>query len=66
MVQGASDLSARLIAGAAPRYLGQPVLAINKTGAAGVTGSNFVVNSKSDGYTLLSARVGSQMGVPYL
>ena len=61
---GASDLSARLIAGAAPRYLGQPVLAINKTGAAGVTGSNFVVNSKSDGYTLLSARVGSQMGVP--
>ena len=61
---GASDLSARLIAGAAPRYLGQPVLAINKTGAAGVTGSNFVVNSKPDGYTLLSARVGSQMGVP--
>ena len=61
---GAADLSARMIAGAAPTYLGQPILAVNRTGAAGVTGSNFVVNSAADGYTLLSARVGSQMGVP--
>ncbi len=61
---GAADLSARLIAGSAPAYLGQPVLAVNKTGAAGVVGSNFVVNAPADGYTLLSARVGSQMGVP--
>ena len=61
---GAADLSARLIAGSAPSYLGQPILPINKAGAAGVTGSNFVLNSKPDGYTLLSARVGSQMGVP--
>lgn len=61
---GASDLSARMIAGAAPTYLGQPILAVNKTGAAGVVGSNFVLNSAADGYTLLSARVGSQMGVP--
>ncbi len=61
---GAADLSARLIAGSAPSYLGQPILAVNKAGAAGVTGSNFVLNAKPDGYTLLSARVGSQMGVP--
>ena len=61
---GASDLSARMIAGAAPAHLGQPVLAVNKTGAAGVVGSNFVLNAKKDGYTMLSARVGSQMGVP--
>ncbi len=61
---GAADLSARLVAGTAPNYLGQPILAVNRTGAAGVVGSNFVVNSKPDGYTLLSARVGSQMGVP--
>ena len=53
-----------MIAGAAPAYLGQPVLAVNKTGAAGVVGSNFVLNAKKDGYTMLSARVGSQMGVP--
>jgi len=61
---GAADLSARMIAGSAPTYLGQPILTVNKTGAAGVVGSNFVVNSAADGYTLLSARVGSQMGVP--
>ena len=61
---GAADLSARLVAGSAPAYLNQPVLAVNKTGAAGVVGSNFVKNAKADGYTLLSARVGSQMGVP--
>lgn len=36
---GASDLSARMLAGAAPTYLGQPILAVNKTGAAGVVGS---------------------------
>jgi len=61
---GAADLSARLIAGNAPSTLGQSILPINKAGAAGVTGSNFVINAKTDGYTLLSARVGSQMGVP--
>ena len=61
---GAADLSARLIAGTAPTYLGQPILAVNKTGAAGIIGSTFVARSKPDGYTLLSARVGSQMGVP--
>ena len=61
---GASDLSARLVAGSAPAFLGQPMLVVNKTGAAGVVGSNFVRNSKPDGYTLLSARVGCQMGVP--
>ncbi len=61
---GAADLSARLVAGNAPGFLGQPILPVNKTGAAGVTGSTFVLNSKPDGYTMLSARVGSQMGVP--
>jgi len=61
---GAADLSARLVAGNAPSTLGQSILPVNKAGAAGVTGSAFVINSKKDGYTLLSARVGSQMGVP--
>lgn len=61
---GASDLHARIVAGAAPAYLKQAVLVINKTGAAGVVGSTFVVKGKKDGYTLLSARVGSQAGVP--
>ena len=61
---GASDLHARIVAGTAPNYVGQAVLVINKTGAAGVVGSNFVARSRKDGYTLLSARVGSQAGAP--
>ena len=61
---GASDLHARVVAGTATAYLKQAVLAVNKTGGAGVVGSNFVVRAKKDGYTLLSARVGSQAGVP--
>lgn len=61
---GASDLHARIVAGAAPAYLKQAVLVINKTGAAGVVGSTFVSKGRKDGYTLLSARVGCQAGVP--
>jgi tripartite-type tricarboxylate transporter receptor subunit TctC len=61
---GAADLHARVVSGTAPAYLGQSVLAVNKTGAGGVVGSHFVTQSKKDGYTLLSARVGSQAGVP--
>ena len=59
---GAADIAARQIS--ANIDIGQPVLVVNKTGAAGVTGSFFVVRSKKDGYTLLLARVGSQAGVP--
>ena len=61
---GLADVSARILAGTLPGYIGQPILAVNKAGAAGVIASTFVKNSKPDGYTLLLARVGSQMGVP--
>lgn len=61
---GASDLFARLLAASAPKYLGQPVVAVNKTGAAGVVGSTFVAKSAPDGYTMLSGRVGPQMSAP--
>ena len=61
---GAADLAARTIAGTAPSYLGNAVLVVNRTGAAGVTGSTTVVKGRPDGYTLLLARVGSQAAVP--
>lgn len=61
---GAADVSARLLVGPAGEKLGQPVVAVNKAGAGGVIGSSAVVQAPADGYTLLSARVGSQMGVP--
>ncbi len=63
---GAADVHARIVSATAPAYLGQPIFVINKTGAAGVIGSSFVVQAKKDGYTLLSARVGSQASVPAL
>lgn len=61
---GAADLAARTVSATAPGYLGNGVLVVNRTGAAGVTGSAFVANSKPDGYTLLLSRVGSQAAVP--
>ena len=61
---GAADLAARTLAGTAPSYLGHAVLVVNRTGAAGVTGSTTVAKGRADGYTLLLARVGSQAAVP--
>lgn len=61
---GAADLAARTISGTATALLGNGILVVNRTGAAGVTGSTFVAKSKPDGYTLLLARVGSQAAVP--
>ena len=56
---GASDLASRTLASTAPSYLGEPVLVTNRSGAGGVTGSTYVLNSDPDGYNLLLARIGS-------
>jgi len=61
---GASDLAARTVSATAPGYLGNGILVVNRTGAAGVVGSTFVAKSKPDGYTVLLSRVGSQAAVP--
>ncbi len=61
---GAADLAARTLAGTVPAYMGNAVLVVNRTGAAGVTGSTSVAKGKKDGYTVLLARVGSQAAVP--
>jgi tripartite-type tricarboxylate transporter receptor subunit TctC len=61
---GASDLAARTLSATAPSYLGQSLLVVNRTGAAGVTGSTTVAKGKADGYTMLLSRVGSQAAVP--
>jgi tripartite-type tricarboxylate transporter receptor subunit TctC len=63
---GAADLAARTISANAANYLGEGILVVNRTGAAGITGSTSVVKSTPDGYTLLLARVGSQAVVPAL
>ena len=52
---GVADLTARPVAAAMEKALKQPVGVVNKTGAAGAVGMQFVSASKPDGYTLLLA-----------
>jgi tripartite-type tricarboxylate transporter receptor subunit TctC len=52
---GVADLTARPVAAALERNLKNPVGVVNKTGAAGAVGMQFVAASKPDGYILLLA-----------
>jgi tripartite-type tricarboxylate transporter receptor subunit TctC len=52
---GVADLTARPVAAAMEKILKNPVVVVNKTGAAGAVGMSFVANSRPDGYTLLMA-----------
>ena len=52
---GVADLTARPVAVALERILKNPVAVVNKTGAAGAVGMQFVAASKPDGYALLLA-----------
>ena len=52
---GSSDLLARAVERIWPKYCSQPIVIVNKTGGGGVVGTQFVVTSKPDGYTVLFA-----------
>jgi tripartite-type tricarboxylate transporter receptor subunit TctC len=52
---GVADLTARPVAAAMEKVLKNPVVVVNKTGAAGAVGMAYVANSKPDGYNLLMA-----------
>jgi tripartite-type tricarboxylate transporter receptor subunit TctC len=52
---GVADLTARPVAAAMEKVLTNPVVVVNKIGAAGAVGMSFVANSKPDGYNLLMA-----------
>ncbi len=68
---GGTDLIARTVASVAPEYLGQSMIIINKTGAAGTIAAKEVAKAKPDGYTLLVAggsetvSVGHYRELPY-
>ena len=49
---GGSDTSMRLLAAAASKYLGQPLVVENKPGAGGAEGTRVLASSKPDGYTI--------------
>jgi tripartite-type tricarboxylate transporter receptor subunit TctC len=54
---GVADLTARPLAPALERVLKQPVVVVNKQGAAGAVGMQSVAIAKPDGYTLMVALV---------
>lgn len=49
---GSTDVLARLIAKYAPKYFDKPLVVVNKPGGGGITGTEGVVRSKPDGYSL--------------
>ena len=59
-----ADLAARNLADHAAKYLGNPVIVVNQPGASGAIGTLAVRNAPADGYTLLLARIASQVILP--
>lgn len=49
---GGSDTSMRLVAEAAEKNLGQPVVVVNKPGAGGAEGTRAIASAEPDGYTI--------------
>lgn len=63
---GDADLAARNLGAAVQKLINQTLVPQNKAGASGAIGSLAVRHAKPDGYTLLLARVGSQVVLPAL
>jgi len=51
---GPLDLMSRLVAETAPKYLGQPLVVVNKPGAGGSVAAADVISSPPDGYKLFA------------
>jgi tripartite-type tricarboxylate transporter receptor subunit TctC len=64
---GAHDLTARTLERFWTKYSPQPLLIVNKPGAGGVLGEEFVVRSKPDGYTIyIGQGAGHDTVMPHL
>ncbi len=61
---GASDLAGRAFAESLSKYIDKTIMVINKEGAGGIIGSQWVRQQRKDGYNLLIARIGSQVLAP--
>lgn len=55
---GSTDLGIRIVSGQVSNELGVSLVILNKPGAGGMVGSEFVRQSKPDGYTLFGASIG--------
>jgi tripartite-type tricarboxylate transporter receptor subunit TctC len=58
---GRTDLNARMFASVAPKYLGQPVVVVNKAGGGSVIGGQYVADAEPDGYTLIAITPGTNV-----
>lgn len=56
---GATDLVARIVAGAMEKSLGESIIVVNKPGAGGMIGSDAVAKADPDGYIFLIAGAGT-------
>jgi len=64
---GSSDLLARAVEKVWTKYSPQPMVVVNKPGAGGVMGEEFVVRSKPDGYTIyIGQGSGHDLVMPHL
>jgi tripartite-type tricarboxylate transporter receptor subunit TctC len=64
---GSSDVLARAVEKVWKNYSPQPLIIVNKAGAGGVLGTEYVVRSKPDGYTVLFAYgSGCDLVMPHL
>jgi len=61
---GRTDINARLFANTAPKYLGQPMVVVNKAGGGSVIGGAYVAKAAPDGYTLLAITPGTNIFPP--
>src|SRR3989337_573300 len=60
------DMAQRLISKEAEKFLGQPVVIVNKPGAGGSLGVAALAGSKPDGYTLCHAAHSPMIAIPLL
>jgi len=56
---GSTDIAARMLVSVIPDFLGQPVVVVNKPGAAGSICFDYIRKSKTDGYTMMMNSIGA-------
>ncbi len=62
---GGTDMIARAVADVAHKYVGQPLVVVNKPGASGIIGAQHVASAKPDGYVLLVAGGSETVSTPH-
>ena len=63
---GLTDTTLRVIAKAAEKYLGQPIVIVNQPGAGTVTALHSAMDKKPDGYSLVNLSSSAAAITPHL